>query len=246
VIRQQMEETRASLQDKLEVLEQQVMNTVEDANQTVETVKETVEAVKDSVTETVETVKETVQGTVETVKDTVHDTVTSVKEAFNFERQMREHPWPMFAGAALVGFVGGRLLARLTTTPAPVGSARVAVQGSPLENGARYAPPTPALYRENGHGNGAKPDSASPADPGLWSTIANRYGDEIDKLKGLAVTAVGGIVRQFITESAPEALKDSIVEIVDGMTTKLGGKPLEEPILASEPQSSANFERMAS
>lgn len=106
VIRQQMEETRASLQDKLEVLEQQVINTVQDASQTVENVKDTMEAVKD-----------TVQGTAETVKETVQDTVQSVKDTLSIDRQVREHPWAMLAGAAVVGFLGGRLLQRLTAIP---------------------------------------------------------------------------------------------------------------------------------
>jgi phosphate uptake regulator len=68
VIRLQMEETRASLSEKLETLEQQVVGTVQDA--------------RAAVTDTVETVKEAVHETVETVKDT-----------FDIGAQMQRHPW---------------------------------------------------------------------------------------------------------------------------------------------------------
>jgi len=142
VIRQQMEETRNSLQDKLETLEEQVKHTVQEATETVTTVKETVASVRESVKESVDT-----------VKDSVHDTVESVKESLSVERQFREHPWLMFAGAAAVGFLGGRLLSRLSEParaeraayhePAPFrGSAVGARSSMPAGNG--FTPGAPA------------------------------------------------------------------------------------------------------
>ena len=68
VIRERMEETRSSLADKVDALENTIMGTVESATH--------------SVAETVETVKEKVEGTVETVK-----------EAFNLRRHIERHPW---------------------------------------------------------------------------------------------------------------------------------------------------------
>src|SRR4051794_2704569 len=87
VICNQMEETRTALQDKLESLEQHVSNTVQGAS--------------DAVTDTVDSVKSAVQ-----------DTVDSVKESLSVRYQVERHPWTMFLGAALVGFVGARLLTR--------------------------------------------------------------------------------------------------------------------------------------
>jgi len=224
IIRQQMEETRSSLQDKLEVLEQQVMSTVKDANQTVEAVMETVESVKDSVVETVETVKDTVQGTVDTVKDTMQETVASVKDAFDLPRQVEAHPWAMFAGATAVGFLGGKILLRLTAPARP----------AQLQTTPSYAPPAPALYRETTNGIAAAAPEAPAPEPSFWSTIADRSGAEIDKLKGLAVSALGGVGRELVPTSVPPGLKDGITDIVDSVTTKLGGHPLEEPILNYE------------
>ena len=70
LIRKKMEETRTSLTEKLETLEEQVAGTVQGATAAV---SDTVETVKDSVEETVSTVKDTVQETVGTVKDTVQE-----------------------------------------------------------------------------------------------------------------------------------------------------------------------------
>jgi ElaB/YqjD/DUF883 family membrane-anchored ribosome-binding protein len=94
IIRQQMEDTRTALKEKLETLEQQVVDTVHGATE--------------AVSDTVETVKETVV----TVKATVEETVENVKETFNLSRHVQEHPWPALACATLVGFMGGRLLNR--------------------------------------------------------------------------------------------------------------------------------------
>ena len=81
VIHQQMEDTRTSLQDKLESLEQHVTDTMHNAT--------------DAVTDTVDSVRGAVQ-----------DTVDSVKDTFDVRHQVERHPWTMFLGAALVGFVG--------------------------------------------------------------------------------------------------------------------------------------------
>jgi len=98
LIRQQMLETRTSLSEKLEALQEQVLSTVEDTTKTV--------------TDTVQTVQEAVQDTVSTVSDSVQDTVDTVKETFDLSRQMQNHPWLMVGGAVAIGYVGGRLLER--------------------------------------------------------------------------------------------------------------------------------------
>jgi ElaB/YqjD/DUF883 family membrane-anchored ribosome-binding protein len=96
VIRQRMEETRASLAEKLETLEQHVVQTVTGTTA--------------AVSETVENVKEAVQETVDAVKGSVHDSVTTLKQAFDPARQMEEHPWLFMAGAVAVGYWSGRMV----------------------------------------------------------------------------------------------------------------------------------------
>jgi len=200
VIRQQMQQTRADLQDKLQTLEQQVKETVQE---TTEAVTGTVEAVK----ETVETVKETVQETVSTVKETVDETVESVKETLNLKRMVEEHPWPMLAGAAAVGFVSGRLLASL-----PVRSV-----SAPVAMTAMSAPPY---------------SSSPPVAPrrSWWNFITDHYSEELDKLKGLAIAAVGNVVREALAENLPPQLASGARETIDGLVIKLGATPIQEPL----------------
>jgi ElaB/YqjD/DUF883 family membrane-anchored ribosome-binding protein len=200
VIRQQMDLTRADLQEKLETLEQQVKETVQE---TTEAVTGTVAAVK----ETVDTVKETVQETVEAVKETVDETVVGVKEALNLNRMVQEHPWPMVAGATVVGFVGGRLLASL---PAKV-------VGPPSALAAALPPlsgtVSPSMPRRN-----------------WWSFVTDHYSEELDKLKGLAIAAVGNLVREALAENLPPQFASGARETIDGLVTKLGAKPIEQPL----------------
>jgi len=92
VIRHEMEDTRASLADKLDTLENQVMGTVHDATEAVSHTVQDVRSVVDSVTESVK------------------EGVESVKETLNLSEQVRRHPWGMLCGAAAAGFFGGWLM----------------------------------------------------------------------------------------------------------------------------------------
>jgi ElaB/YqjD/DUF883 family membrane-anchored ribosome-binding protein len=100
VIREQIEETRSSLTEKLETLEAEVKGTVESA--------------KEAVQETFETAKETVQDTISSVKETMHNASETVKRTFDLPYQVDRHPWGMlllsFAGGLVGGaFLGGRM-----------------------------------------------------------------------------------------------------------------------------------------
>jgi len=210
VIRQQMEETRSDLQTKLETLEQQVKDTVQEATE--------------AVSDTVATVKETVKETVETVKETVEETVESVKETFNLTRQVQAHPWPAFACATLVGFVGSRLLLRWRA------------QGETPAAAPTLAPPT-SLYASPAAAAESVPSTPAASKGSWWSWLADHYGEEMDKLKGLAVATAGGIVREMVTENVAPEFGQRVKEVIDGFTAKLGGEPIDGPILL--PASSA-------
>lgn len=213
VIRLQMEQTRTDLQEKLETLEKQVTDTVQGA--------------ADAATETVQSVKDAVQETVETVKDTVGETVGSVKDALDISQHVRAHPWAMFLGAAAIGYFGTRLL-RGQETPAPV-------PAMPQPTGPTVAA-TPMPSRHNGRHGHSKPEkngthgAAAPAGPGLFGHIADHYSAELGKLQGLAVGALGAMVREMLTSSTAPALAQQITDIVDGVTEKLGGKPIRGPL----------------
>jgi ElaB/YqjD/DUF883 family membrane-anchored ribosome-binding protein len=227
VIRQQMEETRASLTEKLETLEQQVVETVQGATT--------------AVTETVENVKEAVQETVETVKDSVHGTVESVKTTLDVRRQVDQHPWLMVGGSVAVGFVAGRLLDRFQHQgPQYAPMPEIA---HPHPQAAWSAPRTddwtgPPAHAEMEPRRPTPPPAEEPSQPSQISMLAQRFSPEIDTIKGLALGTLLGVVRDLVVRYVPEKLGPQVGEVVDSITTKLGGRPISGSVLEG------NFEEM--
>jgi len=205
-LRQEMEDTRSSMTDKLERLENKVAATVEGA--------------ANAVTETVESVKGAVEGTVETVKDSVQGTVAAVKDTLNVPLQVDRHPWLMMGGSVALGFAVGRFL-----------------------GGA--APPTqaatsgPGRKTQKAHGNGwsgskqtesARPAAAQSEGPSLLSKLTQQFGPEMDKIKGLAIGAMFGLVRDMVNKATPPQVGSQIAQVIDDITSKLGGKPISGPV----------------
>jgi ElaB/YqjD/DUF883 family membrane-anchored ribosome-binding protein len=199
VIRADMEETRTALTEKLEVLENQVMGTVQEARSAV---SQTVETLKD----TVSTVKETVTDTVATVKESVQDGVATVKDWFDIRAQVDRHPWLMAGGSVLAGYLVGTLCDRL-------GEQETAA--TPAE------PMRPETHRlGNGHRTaGRKRHQESES----W--LAG-FAPELNKLKGLALGTLFGTAREMVAKSVPPELGHKLGEIVDDITAKLGGEKL--------------------
>jgi ElaB/YqjD/DUF883 family membrane-anchored ribosome-binding protein len=236
LIKERMKETRVSLTDKIETLENTLRDTVQStlstASHVVEDVEETAEAVKDSVEESAETVKETVASTLDNVKETV-------VSAFDISGHVRRHPWVMLGGSVVVGYLGGRLaLGRrerrrrdrrrairesfLSTTP-----------GQPLEGTRRRAPAPPAPLerprlpqqseeqpRENG--------------PSWLRQLADTFGGELNALKSLALGATFGVVRDMLVGSVSEPFRTPLADIVNDATTKMGGRVIREPLIEPE------------
>jgi len=206
VIRHQMEETRASLTDKLEQLEHQVFETVKDA--------------RSAVTETVDT-----------VKDAMHETVETVKDTFDLELQMRRHPWAILGGSIALGFLGGRLLERSRPEGPRAGDwphtphwSHGPFAGGP--NGASHAP-------QNGESSSPSKNGSSSPDSGLLSSLTSQFGPELDRLKGMAVGAALGVVRDLISQSIPEPMKPQVADVMDSITVKLGGSPVRGSLLST-------------
>jgi ElaB/YqjD/DUF883 family membrane-anchored ribosome-binding protein len=154
----------------------------------------TVQSAKETMQETIDNVKETVEETVSTVKETVQDTVSSVKETFDLRLQVERHPWPMLGGSFAAGLVAGALLGKgQQQRPAPV--------PEPWRE-----PPPPTR------------NSLESLRPGFF----DRYQEEIDQVKGLAIGFVLGLVRDAIKENVPQ-YSEQIGDLVDQVTAKLGG-----------------------
>lgn len=209
LIREQMLETRTALTEKLETLEEQVTARVKGTTE--------------SIAETVETVKEAVENTAHTVERTVGNTVEAVKETFDLNRQFREHPWLMFGGAVLAGYVGGRLLDRATAPPQ--------VPASPFMPEPRYQAASVA------------PQPASPpAQPGWGSEMVHAMRPALSKLGQLAIGVTTGIISEMVREQLPEALHKDVGEVMDNITEALGGKPFHGQLLHESSDSPASEE----
>lgn len=208
-LRQEMEDTRSSMTEKLERLENKVAATVEGA--------------ANAVTETVESVKGAVEGTVETVKESVHGTVEAVKETFDVPLQVDRHPWAMLGGSLALGFAVGRLLP---------GSSAPSTKS--LSTGMASAKKPQKAAHGNGWSGAKQTESARPAaqaeGPSILTKVMQQFGPELEKLKGLAVGAVLGVVRDMVSKATPPQVGSQIAQVIDDVTSKLGGKPISGPV----------------
>jgi len=212
MIREEMRQTRTALTEKLEALECQVLGTVQGATSAVQ---ETVTTVKDAVQDTVARVKGTIDDTLCTVKGTVDETVGSVKENLDVELQVRRHPLAVLAGAVAAGYVSGMAMQQLTQrAPAPHYLPSSAVTPpAPTWNDRRDEAPMPARSQ------------------GLAETVLSSLEPEIAKVKALAIGAVFNLVKGMARQYVPQTMQPQVGELVDSVTTKLGGKPLHGSIM---------------
>lgn len=207
VIRQQMQDTRTALSEKLETLENKVTETVVQAT---DAVSETVTSVKDTVQETVATVKDSVQETVCTVKDSVEDGMQTVKSWFNLSQHVERRPWMVMAGAVCAGYCAEAMLTAKSAE---------SNQGS----AAGQAP-------ERHHGNGHRGQRRSTA-----KSVLSEFGPEISQLKSLALGALLGVAREMVLQATPPSLGQQLKELFDSATKKLGGEPLAAEDFGSRP-----------
>lgn len=231
-IRHQMDETRSSLTNKLEKLEQKVTDTVQG---TVQTVTDTVQGTVQSVSGTVENVRHAVEDTVNTVKSSVRDTVHAVGEAMSITHHVERHPWAMVAGATAVGFIGGYILMK------PSENARADEKFRHLAASQGRVPETRLPPNESFD---AEPVSRS----ATRHTMRDMRGSEHNSLtlpdwlkpaatqvQSLAVGAALGLIRDMLVRSVPKPMTNQVTEIVDGLTTSLGGQVFRGSLLDQLP-----------
>jgi len=220
LIKQQMGQTRTSLSQKMELLENKVLGTVDDTANTVSstvqrvgsTVRDTVQHLSSTVCDTANHLGSTVSGTSQDVRATLHDTVGSVRDALDVSRQMNEHPWIMLGGSVFVGYVGGRLLdslerGHLPALPAlPARPEQLLPHDSEVRERLEAVPP---------------PRRSSSS---FLQALLDTFSPELDKLKRMAVGTALGLVRDKLGESVPVPLRENFSELMDRVTQKLGGE----------------------
>jgi ElaB/YqjD/DUF883 family membrane-anchored ribosome-binding protein len=200
------EEIRDIAEQDPEIIRQQI-------DETRSSLTAKLEALEEQVVGTVQNAKATVEETIENVKETVQETVSTVKDTFDIPLQVRRHPWPMVGGCFVLGLVTGAVVGdaqRRRRMPIE----RLASRGQP-----RMEPDRVPEYPGDGR-------AAEPRIPGLM----DRFHEEIDQVKGLAIGLAIGLVRDVIKENVPQ-LGEQLGEVMDSITTKLGGQPARGPVV---------------
>jgi ElaB/YqjD/DUF883 family membrane-anchored ribosome-binding protein len=187
--------------NELEVIHHQMEGTRQSLAAKLDTLENQVLGTVQNATAAVANTVEDVKSAVGSVTETIQDTVESVKETFNLKEQVRRHPWPMLGGAAAAGFLSGWLL----------GSSRKETE-RPAAPSAPPPPFTPQAREKEDERSSAKEESI--------------FAEPFAALKGIALGAVMGLVRDMAVNALPENVKDDVVQALDSFTAKLGGKPL--------------------
>jgi ElaB/YqjD/DUF883 family membrane-anchored ribosome-binding protein len=234
VIQQELEQTRSALADKLGMIGEKISGTVENVTDTVE-----------SVTSAVENTVEAVTGTVEAVGESAQETVEAVKQAFNIPEQIQARPWLWFGGAIAAGFVAGKFL--VPQTQSLIGHhahhAAPDMNGHSHRSSSTYAGRAAGEFfgdhehyqtgrPTNGFSTHAADTSSQPAESKSWLIgLMERFGPDIDKLKGLALGSLFGVTRDMISQSLPQSLKSEVCNVINNITETVGGKPIQGPVL---------------
>jgi len=218
VIRDEMEQTRANLADKLGALETQV--------------RETVVGAKEAVSSTVEGVKEVV--------GSVSETVGSVAEQFSVSKQVDEHPWLAMGAAVAAGFVAAQVFDRLgqqqQQTPAAPSSR--SFDDLPLTS-TRFSEPAPAGAKKEGLLESLMPDLSGVANTLLHSAGTLAVSSLMGVIRELAVRGLSpewkGEVTKLVDQVASqlgsrpldEARSEQLLAAV-GLGEKTEGQPQED------------------
>jgi ElaB/YqjD/DUF883 family membrane-anchored ribosome-binding protein len=215
-----MPDTTKELPESIEVIEDEI-------EQTRTGLADKLEALTQKLSGTVEDVGETVETVVETTKETIHN----IKETFNIPKQVEEHPWLAMGASVLVGFVGGKLLGSLSsrgnghTGYASNGMAEAVPQR--MATASAYAPEPPpyeAHYEHESHDQSRS-----------WlAELGQHFAPELNKVKGLALGTLFGVIRDMVSQALPEALKSQVAKVIDDVTEKVGGETIQQGSLVKD------------
>jgi ElaB/YqjD/DUF883 family membrane-anchored ribosome-binding protein len=218
VIRHQMEQKRASLADKLDALEEQVLETVHEATSAVSNTAR-------DVTEVVDSVKENIQETVDAVKENVHETVESIKETFNVRDKISQHPWVALGGGFAAGFAGGMLLGpsprtRSTSSTSYGRPETFTPQPEPVRT------PAATSFRETPSEPRASASRASEHTSEWASQLGSAASEALNTLKGMAVGTLMGVLSEMVGQAVPGTMKQEVNKLFTDLNSRLGGKEL--------------------
>jgi ElaB/YqjD/DUF883 family membrane-anchored ribosome-binding protein len=96
-----IENTRAVMAEKIEMIEDRVNETMEGTKSTIDNVMHKVKDVQG----TIEDAKSTVDDLLDTIKQTMEETMERVKSTASLIEQVDQNPWIMFGSAILTGYI---------------------------------------------------------------------------------------------------------------------------------------------
>lgn len=165
-------------------IQQDIADTQQDIVDTRSAVAEKLELLGERVQETVEGAQASVEGIVEDVKGTVEETVEAVQRTFDLHYQMEQHPWLLFGGATLVGYLLGRRGSGGTSAAVSTNDTRLSsVSPIPVSSSESPTPPQP--------------------EQGTGSRDLGRFTDEIAAIKSAAVGAVVSTLWGMFKQALP-------------------------------------------
>lgn len=203
-IRQSIRETHTAMIEKLKILEERVQETIVGAKSTVEDI--------------VGNVKGSVDDTVEKVRDTVDDTFEKVKRTFDFGYQVSQHPWLMFGGAVLAGYMLG-CMGRSESR-----GFRGDTDGA---NGAE-AQFTAEAYH-------TYPQASHPLElrqEGMWGNLRRQLRDETEVLLSTTITGLTELLRGTLREALPQ--------LGPFLEQRIGGATASKHERSSQPSEATN------
>lgn len=169
---------------------------------------EKLETLECQVKGTMDDARSTVEDTLHSVRSTVDDTIAAVKRTFDLRYQTELHPWPMVGASVAAGLVAGAVLSRQLFAETPATHA----------SGIRepFAPSAPA--RE-------------PAGPGIMERLKSEFSGEIQQVKSMAISTLFGVLRDSLKRAVPPNFQPQVEHLMNDLTTRLGGEPVEGPVL---------------
>jgi Protein of unknown function (DUF3618) len=181
---------------------------------------EKLEAIEDKVSSTVKGTTEAVSETVDHVKEAVHDTVEGVKHAFDLKAHFQNHPWLMLGGTVGLSFLATKLLTgRRSHEEQFEPPAHSYTSAGAYDRSTRSEPtPMPA----------SAPSAAKQEQGPSWmESLMQKLAPSAHKIKEMGIGMTMGLVDQLLTSALPERLREGAHEILDSITTSLGGKRAE-------------------
>lgn len=172
-------------------------------DQSTNDIRQDIDTIRDSMTDKLEAIETKIKGTVD-------DTTTNIKQTFDAKHQIRQHPWVAFGAAVAAGYL---------------------LAGGRDHDTYHYDAPYRAAYTGNGNSSSSTTMSTSNS-PGLFDQLGDSVGGELQMLKGMAVSALVGLITDTVKRNIP-AFKDALARAANSNTTTTTGSPYRADSYAS-------------